>query len=120
MAKGTGNRVRSAATPEYGVHLIVSGTALIAQAEERISWHEQNAALAEKELADLKPIADSAHGETWRQQSRVNDLQRRADSHHEYARFLSFFKRHVVPKRRYRLGLSDMQVLEITPRGLYV
>jgi len=120
MAKRTAGEVRSHATPEYGVHLIVLGTALIAQAEERIRWHEQNAALAEKELADLKSLDDAVSGETWRQRSRVNDLQRRADSHHEYARFLTFFKRHVVPRRRYRLGLSDMQVLEITPRGMYV
>src|SRR3954463_14855089 len=87
MAKRRDGVVRTPATPEYGVHLIVPGTALVAQAKERIRWHEQNAALAEKELAHLASLANSESGEGWRQRSRINDLRRRADSHHEYARF---------------------------------
>jgi len=118
MAKRTSGTVGKAGTPESGVHVIVPGRALIAQAEERIRWHEQNAAMAEKEAADLRSMTNV--GEAARHQSRINDLERRARSHHEYASFLTFLKRHVVPKRRYRLGLTDMSVLEITPKGLYV
>jgi hypothetical protein len=39
--------------------------------------------------------------------------------HLEYARFLTFVRRNIVRARRYRLGLSDMSLLEITPKASY-
>src|SRR3954469_23848991 len=120
MAKRISDQKGTAGTREHGVHLVVPGTALIAQAEERIRWHRQNASLASKEAADLKADGRAASGEEWRHRSRLNDLERRANAHLEYARFLTFLKRHLAPRRRYRLGLSDMATLEITPKGLYV
>ena len=119
MAKRAVEKMGSAATPEYGLHMIVPGSALIAQADDRIRWHEQNAARDDKEAADLKAQV-ARDSDAWQHRSRINDLERRADSHREYARFLTFIKRHLVAKRRYRLNLVDMSTLEIMPKGLYV
>ena len=55
----------------------------------------------------------------WHQLSRRTDLQSKIDGHLEYARFLKFVRENIVRKRRYRLALSDMSLLEIMPKGRY-
>ena len=106
---------------EYGVHLDVLGRALIAQADERITWHRQMAETMTAELESMtrKPDAGEA-GIDWRQQSRRADLERKISGHLEYARFLTFVRRSLVRNRRYRLSLTDLTVLEISPKGLYL
>lgn len=39
--------------------------------------------------------------------------------HEEYARFLTFVKRHLNRRQTYRLGMADLDVLEITPKVPY-
>ena len=58
-------------------------------------------------------------GRDWRQVSRRTDLESKIDGHLEYARFLKFVRQNIVRKRRYRLALSDMSLLEIMPKGRY-
>jgi hypothetical protein len=69
-----------------------AGTALIAQAEDRIRSHEQNAVRDETDAADLGAHAAAESIDAWRHRSRINDLERRARSHREYASFLTFLK----------------------------
>jgi hypothetical protein len=105
---------------DRGVTLEVLGRALIAQADERIKWHRQRAATMATEVKATAPKPDSPGEATdWKQHSRRTDLEAKISGHLEYARFLTFVRRNIVRTRRYRLGLSDMSLLELTPRGSY-
>ena len=99
---------------EHGVHLEVLGHALIAQADERIKWHRQIATTMRGELEATAPkdedIAD------WKHHSRRTDLETKISNHLEYARFLTFVRQNLVRTRRYRLALTDMALLELTPQ----
>jgi hypothetical protein len=97
-------KVRQPTVMEHGVNLDVLGRALIAQADERIKWHRHGA---------LENIAD------WKQHSRRTDLQSKMSGHLEHARFLTFVRQNIVPARRYRLGLTDMSMHVIMPKGSY-
>ena len=103
---------------EDGVNLEVPGRALVAQADERIKWHKQTAALMTAELKAMKP-AELNTAEEWRQRMRRTDLESKIHGHLEHARFLTFVRQNIFRTRRYRLGLSDMSPLEITPKAYY-
>ena len=105
---------------EYGVHLDVLGRVLIAQADERIAWHRQMAETLTAELKSTAVTRDDAARPDWRMQSRRTDLEGKISGHLEYARFLTFVRRSLVRTRRYRLSLTDLTVLEISPKGLYL
>ena len=104
---------------EYGIQLHVLGRAIIAQADERIRWHKRTAGVMEEELKTVAAADAASTPDDWQQVSRRTDLQDRVHGHLEYARFLDFVRRHIVPTKRYRLALSDMSVLEIMPKGSY-
>ena len=108
-------------TLERGINLDVLGRAIIAQADERIRWHKRTAGMMEAELnaMAMKPGAPASTSEDWKQLSRRTDLQNKIDGHLEYARFLDFIRQNVVRGRRYRLGLTDLSMLEIMPKGTY-
>ena len=112
---------RPAAPLERGIDLDVLGRAIIAQADERIRWHKRTADVMETELKAITPPPDApaASAEDWRQVSRRTDLRSKIDGHLEYARFLTFVRQNIVRGRRYRLGLTDMSMLEIMPKGTY-
>jgi hypothetical protein len=112
---------RPAAPLEHGINLDVLGQAIIAQADERIQWHKRTAGMMEAELnaMTMTPDAPASSAENWKQVSRRTDLQSKIDGHLEYARFLDFIRQNIVRDRRYRLGLTDMSTLEITPKGTY-
>ena len=114
-------RAKQASTLERGVNLDVPGRAIIAQADERIRWHKQTAATMEAELKTpaLAQASMAGDAEEWKQVMRRTDLQRLMNGHLEYARFLGFVRQHIVRDRLYRLGLSDMSMLEIMPKGSY-
>ncbi len=120
-ADRTGKAVKRATTLERGINLDVLGRAIIAQADERIRWHKRTAGMMEAELKALpmKPGAPASTPEDWKQLSRRTDLQSKIDGHLEYASFLDFIRRNIVRGRRYRLGMTDMSLLEITPKGTY-
>jgi hypothetical protein len=103
---------------EPGVNLDVLGRALIAQADERIKWHKQTAAVMAAELKAMTSAAPDA-SDGWRQRSRRTDLESKISGHLEYARFLTFVRQNIVRTKRYRLGLTDMSLLEITPKDYY-
>jgi methionyl-tRNA formyltransferase len=106
--------------PEYGVKLDVLGRAIITQADERIKWHKQMAAVMAAELKAMTPKPGAAEDMAdWQQHSRRTDLEAKISGHLEYARFLTFVRGNIVRTRRYRLGLTDMSLLEITPKGSY-
>jgi hypothetical protein len=112
---------KETSTPEHGVKLDVPGRAIIAQADERIRWHQQTAALMEAELKAMtqRPAVPANSAEDWKQIMRRTDLEGKIFGHLEYARFLGFVRRHIVRGRLYRLGLTDMSLLEIVPKGTY-
>ena len=112
---------KQATTLERGINLDVLGRAIIAQADERIRWHKRAAGAMEAELQamPMKPGAPASTAEDWKQVSRRTDLQSKIDGHLEYARFLNFVRQNIVRDRRYRLGLTDMSMLEIMPKGTY-
>ena len=112
---------RQAATIERGINLDVLGRAIIAQADERIRWHKRTAAAMEAELKAMKaqPRADVIAADDWKRDARKTDLESKIDGHLEYARFLTFVRQNIVRGRRYRLGLSDLSLLEIMPKGTY-
>jgi hypothetical protein len=85
----------------------VLGRAIIAQADERIRWHS------------AKPSSPDDLKEHLRLLSRRTDLESKIGRHLEYARFLTFVRQNIVRGRRYRLGLTDMSMLEIMPKGTY-
>jgi hypothetical protein len=105
---------------DRGINLDVRGSALAEQAAERIAWHRQNAARIKEEL---NRIAADTSGETtpadWRHDARRTELTRLMLGHEEYARFLTFVKRHLKREQVYRLGFADLMALEITPKGSY-
>ena len=106
---------------EHGVHLDVLGRELIAQADERITWHRQ---MAENLAAELQSTSvtpdDPGKIVALQLRSRRTELERKISGHLEYARFLTFVRRSLVRTRRYRLSLTDLTVLEISPKGLYL
>jgi hypothetical protein len=112
---------RPAATLERGINLDVFGRAIIAQADERIRWHKRTAGMMEAELTAMTPPpgAPASSAEDFKQLSRRTDLRSKIDGHLEYARFLTFVRQNIVRDRRYRLGLTDMSMLEIMPKGTY-
>jgi hypothetical protein len=112
---------KQAITMERGINLDVLGRAIIAQADERIKWHKRTAGLMEAELNAMmmKPGAPASTAEDWKQVSRRTDLQNKIDGHLEYARFLTFIRQNIVRDRQYRLGLTDLSMLEIMPKGTY-
>ena len=118
MKQAAAKKVRQDKPVEHGVHLDVLGRALIAQADERIKWHKQTAALMTAELKAMTS-AEPNTPEERRQRMRRTDLESKINGHLEYARFLTFVRQNIVRTRRYRLGLTDMSVLEITPKGYY-
>jgi hypothetical protein len=112
-------KVRQVPAMGHGVHLDVLGRALIAQADERIKWHKQTAAVMAAELKAMTLGASPDSSDDWKQRSRRTDLESKINGHLEYARFLTFVRQNIVRTRRYRLGLTDMSLLEITPKGYY-
>ena len=98
------------------MHLEVLGRALIGQADERIKWHKHTASVM---TAELKGMTPGTTADEWKQRSRRTDLESRINGHLEYARFLTFVRQNIVRTRRYRLGLTDMSLLEITPKDYY-
>jgi hypothetical protein len=108
-------------TPERGVNLDVLGRAIIAQADERIRWHKRAAAVMEAELKAMAQMQAVGAGtaEEWKRVLRRTDLEGKIDGHLEYAKFLGFVRRHIVRDRLYRLGVPDMSLLEIMPKGTY-
>ena len=110
------------ATLERGINLDVPGRAIIAQADERIRWHKRAAGVMEAELQamTMEPGAPASSAADWKQLSRRTDLQTKIDGHLEYARFLDFIRQNIVCDRRYRLDLTDLALLEITPKGSYL
>jgi hypothetical protein len=107
-------------TPERGVNLDVHGRAIIAQADDRIQWHKRTAAVMEAELKAMALMqAPTGTAEEWKQIMRRTDLEGKINGHLEYARFLGFIRQHIVRGRLYRLGLTDMSLLEIVPKGIY-
>jgi hypothetical protein len=110
-----------APTLERGINMDVLGRAIIAQADERIRWHKRTAGVMEAELKAITAKRDTPNDltENLRQISRRTDLQSKIGGHLEYARFLAFVRQNIVRRRRYRLGLTDMSMLEIMPKGTY-
>ena len=105
---------------ERGINLDVPGRALIAQADERIKWHKHSADVLAAELKSLAIKATAAgFADEWKLQMRRSDAERKMNGH-QYARFLTFVRRHIVARRLYRLGLTDMSNLEIMPKGSYL
>jgi hypothetical protein len=104
---------------EYGVHLDVPGRALIAQANERIKWHEHIAAVMTEELKALTSLTAGERPLDVKQILRRTDLETKVSAHREYARFLTFVRDNLERGRRYRLALTDLSALEIMPKGTY-
>jgi hypothetical protein len=119
MKQQTIKRMQRTAVLEHGVNLDVLGRALIAQADERIKWHRHMATLMAEELKAITPGAAPGTIDELKQRSRRTDLESKISGHLEYARFLTFVRQNIVRTRRYRLGLTDMSLLEITPKGSY-
>jgi hypothetical protein len=115
------NTPRTAPTLERGINMDVLGRAIIAQADERIRWHKRTAEVMEAELKSItaKPSSPDDLKEHLRLISRRTDLQSKIGGHLEYARFLTFVRQNIDRGRRYRLGLTDMSMLEIMPKGTY-
>jgi hypothetical protein len=105
---------------EYGVHLDVLGSALMAQADERIKWHEHVAGVMGEELEALAAAADAqtkvADATTLQ---RRTELEKKITGHREHARFLAFVRQNLVSRKRYRLALIDLDALGILPKGRY-
>ena len=117
MTKGSKrNAQETPATLEHGIHLDVPGKALIAQAGERIAWHKRSAAVLADELKSMTlPPGPPDDIKDWKQWTRRTEVERKMASHQERARFLAFVARHLVPRRTYRLSLSDLDQFEIKP-----
>ena len=111
-------RTKDREVPQLGVHLLVTGKAVIAQADERIRWHKNTAAALAAELKSL-PASAGSDAEEWKKLARRNDVKRKLEGHLEYARFLTFVRANIVRSQTYRLSLTDMSLLEIMPKGSY-
>ena len=118
MTKGSGRKSNElpAAVPERGIQLDVPGRALIAQAAQRIAWHQRSAAVLAAEIKSMTigsgPLADM---KDWTQWTRRTEIERKMASHEERARFLTFVARHLVRGRTYHLSLRDLSEFEIRP-----
>src|SRR5258705_5837741 len=114
MTKGSKRKAQeTSAAMEYGIHLDVTGKALIAQAGEHIAGHKRSAAVfAEKLKSMTLPPGPTADIKDWRQWTRRTEVERNMASHQERARFLAFVARHLVRTRTYRLSLSDLDQFE--------
>ena len=69
------------ASTERGIQLDVPGRALIAQAGERIAWHERNAAVLAEELKSMTlPPGPPPDIKDWTQWTRRTDVERKMAS----------------------------------------
>ena len=105
-----------------GIKLEVTGAALAAQARERIAWHK---GIAADQAVVLKQIPaknpnELQLSEGWKREERRRELTECIRGHEEHVRFLEFVRRHLQPRRIYRLTLQDLSYLEITPKGRYL
>jgi len=104
---------------ERGINLEVPGTELIAQADARIKWHTRMAATMEAELKTIERGTEGDSVDGFKRRSRRTDLEEKITAHLEFARFLAFVRRSLVPRRRYHVCLADLYSLELMPKGSY-
>jgi len=78
------------------------------------AFEQQDANLTVMPSGELKTADD------WKRDARRSELTRLMLGHEEYARFLTFVKRHLKRRQISRLGMTDLAVLEITPKVPYL
>jgi len=113
---------RKIETSPLGVNLEVTGAALADQARKRITWHQQIAAEQSAVLKRIPPDNPNELQSTdgWKHEARRRELIECVRGHEEHVRFLEFVRRHLKPRRTYRLSLQDLSYLEIAPKGRYI
>jgi hypothetical protein len=124
VVKKPGKRERAARrTPviEKSITLDVRGVELVARLNTRIRWHRSRAETLGLELKRQVPSKDCAQRQfdDWRREAVSKELTRKCREHEERSVFLAFVRDHPARGAVYRLGGSDLRMLEIMPDAVH-
>ena len=107
----------------HGINLKVTGRELGVRLAERIRWHRERGDSLVAQLAKLAQIERSADADMAEALGRFYDsprllLERRLHEHHDRASFLAFVRDHLTPDAVYRLGATDLKMIDVVPDGI--
>ena len=113
--------VKRAPVIEKSVTLDVRGVELVARLTGRIRWHRSRAEALGMELEARVPAKDEAERgfDDWRRDVAAKEMERKRREHEERSVFLAFVRDHLARGVVYRLGSSDLHMLEIMPDAVH-
>jgi len=94
------------ATEVSGLTLTVSGRELGVRLGERVRWHREYADILIEQLGKLGDFERTV-------------LEKALREHRERATYLAFVRDHIHPDVVYRLGPSDMRMIDLAPLPRY-
>lgn len=102
---------------EKSITLDVSGGELVGRLTTRIRWHRSRAETLGLALKAQLPAKEGAERglDDWRRDAEMKELARKCREHEERSVFLAFVRDHLARGAVYRLGGSDLRMLEIMP-----
>lgn len=109
--------VRRALVIEKNVTLDVPSTELVARLTGRIRWHRSRAEALGTQLEAWVPTKDGVERrlDDWQRDTARKEMERKCREHEERSVFLAFVRDHLARGVVYRLGGSDLRMLEIMP-----
>ena len=124
VAKKAAKRNRVAErTPviEKSITLDVRGVELVARLNTRIRWHRTRAETLGLALKAQAPAKEGAERglDDWRRDVATKELAQKCREHEERSVFLAFVRDHLARGAVYRLGGSDLRMLEIMPDAVH-
>jgi hypothetical protein len=105
--------------PIRGIVLDVTGVELMARIAERIAWHRRHGEEAAAHLKDLQAAQQAAGLPEWQCRMEFKELRQKTREHEERGRFLSFVRDHLSRTATYRLGGSELRLMEIMPESVH-
>ena len=102
-----------------GISLTVNGRELAVRIAERIRWHRDRSDALIQQMKKLTEVERSAADDLaymlGRYESPRAILEKRLREHEERATFLAFLRDHISVEAVYRLGASDLKLIDVLP-----
>ena len=102
-----------------GISLTVNGRELAVRIAERIRWHRDRGDALIQQMKKLIEVERSAADDLaymlGRYESPRAILEKRLREHEERATFLAFVRDHISVEAVYRLGASDLKLIDVLP-----
>jgi hypothetical protein len=102
-----------------GIAVTIKGRELAVRVGERIRWHRERGDRLIEQMKKLVEVERSAAEDFVTMLGRYDSpramLEKRLRDHQERARFLAFIRDHILQDAVYRLGSSDLRLLDVVP-----